>query len=192
MLSDAAQFLLRVACELAATAFFLRFYMQLCRVPYAHPFARFIVRVTDFAVRPVRRIIPGFFGLDWASLILFLLSELVWTLGYHLLAGFPFLAAGFKVMPGILLFTLAAGLHLVTYILMGVILIQALISWVNPYSPAAPVFYALAKPLLRPFQRVIPPIGGVDLSPMAALVVLQLLVIVPIAGLMRLAYALIW
>jgi YggT family protein len=192
MLNDAAQFLLRVVCDLAASAFWLRFYMQWCRVPFANPFARFIIVVTDFAVRPVRRIVPGFFGLDWASLLLFLLCELVWALGSHLLQGYPFLAAGVQVWPGFLLYTVAAALHLVAYILMALIAVQALISWVNPVSPSAATFYALARPVLKPFQRLIPPIGGIDLSPMAAFIVLQLLVIAPLAGLERLALSLIW
>ncbi len=192
MLQDAAQFLLRVACELVATAFWLRFYMQLCRVPFGNPFAQFIVRVTGFAVRPLRRIVPGLFGLDWTSLILFLSCEFIWAIGSHLLAGYPFLAAGAQVWPGFALLTLAASLSLITYIAMALVVIQALISWINPYSPAAPMFYALAGPMLKPFQRFIPPIAGIDITPMILLIVLQLLVLAPIAGLKRYALALIW
>jgi YggT family protein len=192
MLQDALQFLLRVACELAATAFWLRFYMQWTRVPYANPFALFVVKVTDFAVRPVRRLIPGFFGLDWASLLLFYLAEFVWTLGSLWLMGYPFLPAGAQVWPGFLLFALASGLGLIIYVLMALVIVQALISWINPFSDMGSVFYALARPVLRPFQRFIPPIGGFDLSPLAALIVLQLLIIAPVSGLERFAHGLIW
>jgi len=192
MVQDALQFLLRIACELAATAFWLRFYMQLSRVPYSNSFAQFIVKVTDFAVRPLRRVVPGFFGLDWASLLLFLLAEIIWTLGTHALMGYPFITASAKVWPGFLLFALTAGLNLIIYIFIGLILVQALISWINPFSPVAPVFYALARPVLKPFQRFIPPIHGIDLSPLAAFVVLQLLIIAPVAGLERIAHSLIW
>ena len=76
---------------------------------------------------------------------------------------------------------------LVVYLTMMLIVIQAVISWVNPFSPLAPVFYALSRPALAPFQRLIKPISGVDLSPLVALVVLQLLLIAPLAGLARLA-----
>jgi len=185
MLQDALQFLLRIVCELAATAFWLRFYMQLNRVPYANSFAQFIVKVTDFAVRPVRRVIPGFFGLDWASLLLFFLAEWLWSLASYWLLGYPFMAASASAWLGFLLYTLAAGLNLIAYVFMALVAAQAIVSWVNPFSPAAPVFYALARPLLRPFQRVIPPISGIDLSPMAAFIALQLLVIAPVAGLAR-------
>lgn len=191
MLQDALQFLLRIVCELGATAFWLRFYMQLNRVPYANSFAQFIVKVTDFAVRPARRIIPGFFGLDWASLLLFFLAEWLWSMASYWLLGYPFMAASTAAWLGFLLYTLAACLNLIAYIFMALVAAQAIISWVNPFSPAAPVFYALARPLLRPFQRFIPPIGGIDLSPMAAFIALQLLVIAPVAGLARYGRALI-
>jgi YggT family protein len=192
MLQDALQFLLKVVFELAATAFWLRFYMQLTRASFHNPFSQFIVKVTDFAVKPVRRAVPGFFGLDWASLLLFFLAETLWVLGSHLLAGYPFTVAGAGVWPGFLLFTLAACLKLAIYITMGLIFIQAVFSWVNPFSPVAPVFYAMAKPILAPFQRFIPVIGGFDLSPLAAFILLQLLLIAPVAGLERTAHAMIW
>lgn len=192
MLQDALQFLLKVVFELAATAFWLRFYMQWTRVSFHNPFSQFIVKVTDFAVKPVRRVLPGFFGLDWASLMLFVLAELIWVLGSHWLASYPFLAAGGGVWPGFLLFTLAACIKLAIYIVMALIFVQAVISWVNPFSPIAPVFYAMAKPVLAPFRRFIPTVGGIDLSPLAAFIVLQLLLIAPIAGLERAARAMIW
>ncbi len=192
MLQDALQFLLRVFFGLAATAFWLRFYMQWARVPFSNPFAQFIVRVTDFAVKPLRRAIPGWFGLDWASLLLFFLAEWLWVLASHWLVGYPFMAATTQVWPGFLLFTLAACLKLAIYILMGLVLIQVILSWVNPFSPIAPIFYAMARPVLAPLQRFIPPFSGIDLSPLAALILLQLVLIAPVAGLERLAHGLIW
>lgn len=191
MFVDAAQFLLRTLLELFASAFWLRFYMQWARVPFHNPFAQFIVRVTDFAVRPLRRLVPGFLGLDWASLLLFFLAELLAVLGVRWLDGYPFLAAGGDVWPGFLLLALAGALRLAVYILMGLILIQAVLSWVNPFSPYAAVFYSLARPCLAPFQRLIPNIGGVDVTPIAALIVMQLLLVAPVAALERWGIALI-
>lgn len=191
MFQEAAQFLLQVVFELAAVAFWLRFYMQLTRVPFQNPFAQFIVKVTNWAIKPARRLIPGLLGLDLASLLFFLLTELTWVLASHLVAGFPFLAAGMAVWPGFLLLTLATGLKLIIYLTIALIVVQAIISWVNPFSPVAPVFYALSRPALAPFQRIIPPISGIDLSPLAAFVVLQLILILPVGGLERLAHHLI-
>lgn len=192
MFQDAAQFLLQTCFELAAVVFWLRFYMQLTRVPFQNPFAQFIVKVSNFAVKPLRRVVPGLFGLDLASLLLFLSTELVWVLASHLVAGYPFLAAGMAVWPGVLLLTLASALKLVIYLFIALIIVQAIISWVNPFSPVAPVFYALSRPALAPFQRVIPPISGIDLSPLAAFIVLQLILILPVGGLERLAHRLLF
>lgn len=192
MFADAAEFLLRTGFDLLACAFFLRFWMQWARVPFRNAFGQFVVKVTDFAVKPLRRIIPGLFGLDWASLIPLFLAELLSVLAVSAVLGYPFAAAGAGVLPGFLLLAMTAVLRLALYVLMGVILIQAVISWVNPFSPHAPVFYALSRPVLGPFARVIPPIGGIDLSPMAALIVLQLALVAPVAALERYARGLVW
>ncbi len=191
MFVDALQFLLRVCFDLFASAFWLRFYMQWARVPFHNPFAQFIVRVTDPMVRPVRRVLPGLLGMDWASLVLFYLAELAAVLASHWLGNYPFLLAGWGVLPGFLLLSLAAAVKLAIYILMGFILLQAIMSWVNPFSPHAAVFYALVRPCLAPLQRVIPPIAGIDLSPLVALVIMQLLLVSPVMALERLAMGMI-
>ncbi len=192
MFTDAMDFLLRTAFDLIASALFLRFWMQWARVPFHNPFAQFVVKVTDFAVKPLRRWIPGFFGLDWASLIPFYVAELLSLLGGLWLHDYPFAAAGIAVLPGILLLALATAVRLVLYLLIGFVLLQAVLSWVNPFSPQAPLFYALARPVLAPFQKLVPPIGGIDLTPMVALIVVQLLLIAPVSALERLARGLVW
>jgi YggT family protein len=192
MFADAAQFLLRTAFDLMACAFFMRFWMQWSRVPFSNPFAQFVVKVTDFAVRPVRRVVPGMFGLDWACLLLFFLAELLMVLSTHWVMGYPFTVAGSEVIPGFLLLALASALHLGLYVMIGFVLIQAVLSWINPFSPLAPVFYAMARPILAPFQKIIPPMGGVDLTPLVALIVVQLILIAPVAALERLARGMVW
>lgn len=183
MLADTLQFLLRTFFDLFAVAFWLRFYMQWARVPFHNPFAQFIVRVTDCAVRPARRLIPGLMGLDLASLLLFYVAELLAVVGVFWLDGYPFLVAGAGVLPGFLLLALAAALRLAIYVLMGLIILQAVLSWINPFSPFAPVFHALAQPCLAPLQRFVPPISGVDLTPLLALILMQVLLILPVAAL---------
>lgn len=192
MFADAAQFLVRTLFDLMACAFFMRFWMQWARVPFRNPFAQFVVKVTDFAVRPVRRLVPGLFGLDWASLLLFLLAELLMVLSTHWIMGYPFALAGSEVTPGFLLLALASALRLGLYVIIGFVLIQAVLSWINPFSPLAPVFYAMARPILAPFQKFIPPMGGVDLSPLVALIVVQLILIAPVSALERLARGMVW
>lgn len=192
MLTDAAQFLLRTLFDLVACAFFLRFWMQWARVPFHNPFAQFVVKVTDFAVKPLRRVLPGLFGLDWASLLPFFIAELLMVLSVHWVMGYPFAIAGGAVIPGFLLLALATALKLVLYVLIGFVVLQAILSWVNPFSPLAPVFYALARPVVGPFQKFIPPLGGIDLSPLVALIVVQLLLVAPVAALERYARGLVW
>lgn len=192
MLGDAAQFLLRTLFDLAACAFFLRFWMQWARVPFHNPFAQFVVRVTDFAVKPLRRVLPGLFGLDWASLLPFFVAELLMVLSVHWVMGYPFAIAGSAVIPGFLLLALASALRLMLYLLIGFVVLQAILSWINPFSPLAPVFYAMARPVLAPFQKIVPPLGGIDLSPLVVLIVFQLLLIAPLAGLERYARGLVW
>jgi len=192
MLQDAGIFLVRVLFELAASAFWLRFYMQSARVPFHNPFAQFVVKVTNFAVRPLRRVIPGFFGMDWSSLLLFLLAEGLMVLASHWIMGYPFAVAGSQVLPGFLLLALASALRLAIYVTLGLVLIQAVMSWVNPFSPYASVFYALTRPILAPFQRIIPAIGGVDISPIVVFIVLQLVLVAPITALERMAKAMVW
>jgi YggT family protein len=192
MLTDALRFLVSTGLDLLACAFFLRFWMQWARVPAHHPFPQFLMKVTDFAVRPARRVVPGFFGMDWASLLLLLGTKVLAVVAIHWLMGYPFAVAGIEVLPGFLALGLAASLRLGLYVLMGLIVLQAILSWVNPFSPHAPLFYALSRPVLAPFQKIIPPLGGVDLTPLAALFVLQLLLVAPVATLERLARALVW
>lgn len=180
MIAEGLQFLVRSLGNLFATAVLLRFLMQLFRVPFFNPFAQFIVAVTDFAVKPLRRIIPGFFGLDWASLIVAGAVEFLIVLIGYWLRDFPFGLAGFTVWPVFLGLALVRLASLAVYLLIGLVLVRAVLSWVNPFSPLVPVMYELTEPFLRPLRRVVPAIADVDLSPLVFILICQLLLIVPI------------
>jgi len=173
-----AQILLLAAgtvCDLLALAFLARFVLQWARLSFRNPLGRFVIAVTDWAVGPARRFIPGLFGLDLASLFLAWLAQCMYL---GLVAGLTGAVAS-PAMAGLVgLAAAAAVLRLLIYLAMGVVIVAALLSWINPYSALAPLFNALSRPLLRPFQRLMPPIGGVDLSPIAQLLVLQVLLMV--------------
>jgi YggT family protein len=177
VLSQILRFLLDTALGFFVFVLLARFYLQLLRAPFRNPLGQFVTALTNWLVLPVRRLIPGMFGLDLASFLLAWLTEALLLFLLHVLR-----AGGGGGAPGLVLgvfFSLAL-LELARfslYLLIGVILIQAVISWVNPYAPLAPLFNALTGPFLRPFQRLIPPIGNVDLSPLFALVAAQLLLI---------------
>lgn len=157
-------------------ALLARFALQWARAPYRTPLAQFLMAVTDWAVRPARRLVPGIWGLDLASLVL---AWLVQGLYLGLAHGLGGMVGSLPQAIGLVaLLALLEILKLAAWLAQGVIIVAALISWINPYAPMAPLFNALSRPLLRPFQRLIPPIGGVDLSPMVALLAIQLLLAV--------------
>jgi len=192
MLTEALQFLIHTLFGLIATAFWLRFYLQWARVPFHHPFAQFVIRVTDFAVRPLRRVIPGLFGLDWSSLLPFLFIEILAVALIELLSGFPFSIAGAGVLSSLLLLGIAAALRLVLQTFVILVIGQAVLSWVSPVSPASALFHALTAPILNPLRRIIPPLaGGVDLSPIAAFILIQLVLMLPVTLLEQSARAML-
>ena len=183
MFNQALAFILQNVANLFLIALLLRVYMQWIRVPFQNPFALFVVKLTDFVVRPLRRVIPGLFGLDMATLLLAVVVQFLLTLALYALQGFPFAVAGMGVLLGFLLSALVALLTLVCYVLMGLVLVTAVLSMVNPFSPFMAVFDSLTVPLLRPFRRIVPLIGNVDLSPMIFLLLCQFVVIFPLAWL---------
>lgn len=159
-------------CDLLALAFLARFAMQWLRVPFRNPLGRFVLALTDWAVLPARKVVPGLLGLDLASLLLawllqtLFMSVVIGASGIH--GGATAAGFGSAVVSGLI-----ETLRLGVYLAMGVVIISAILSWVNPHSPVAPLFSQMSEPLLRPFRRLIPPIGGVDLSPLAVLLLLQ-------------------
>lgn len=148
-----------------------RVLMQWARAPFRNPLGEFIFAVTNWAVVPMRRVIPGVRGVDLASLLLAWLAQVVLQGALHALWGMSWLPS----LGAISLLAFVSTLRVAIYLLIGIILISALFSWVNPHAPLAPLFDILARPFLRPLQRVIPIVGNVDLSPLVLLLALQLL-----------------
>lgn len=187
MLTQAAQFLLETVFGLFVLAALLRFYLQLMRAPFRNPFSQFVAALTDFAVRPLRRVIPGLFGLDLASLLLAWLVEFLLLLALFWLGGFFLLKSGPSVFLAIFFLAAVKLLKISIYILLGAVFVQAILSWVNPYSPLAPVLHSLTEPFLGPVRRFIPPLANVDLSPLVIFLICELLLMVPVAWLETLA-----
>jgi YggT family protein len=183
MLENALIFIVQVTFGLLKLALLLRFYMQWVRAPYRNPLADFVNALTDFMVLPTRRVIPGLWGLDVPTLLLAWLMQLAEFLVVLQLRGLHFGAA--VGVAGIGLAALAAlGVaQMLVYIVLVATLMQALLSWINPGSPIAPLLDAMTRPFLRVFRRRIPPIGNVDLSPLFLIVICQLILMVPIAWL---------
>lgn len=189
MLNQALLFLLDTLLSLVAGAFLLRFYMQLLRAPFRNPVGQFLLAATDFAVKPLRRIVPGLLGWDWASLLAAWLSEILlvtttfWLLGHS--AAFPIALGGLAFLAAVKLLSLSVNL------LIWTVIISAVLSWVQPRHWFNSLAGGLAWPFLRPLQRIIPTIGNVDLSPLVLILICQLILMLPIAWLEQLAVQLV-
>jgi YggT family protein len=164
--------LLDVAIGLLGGACLLRLYMQHQRVSFKNPVGRFVFAVTDWLVLPLRRVLPSVGGWDTASLIGAYLLELVQFFLLWLLAG---RSVGLALLPLLALFGL---LRLMISALTLLVILYAILSWMRTDSPIGDVIDRLCAPLLRPWRRLIPLVGGIDLSPLAFLVALQVLAIV--------------
>lgn len=177
MLAQALTFLLETILGLFSTTLLIRFYLQVARIPPRNPISQFVVALTDPVVRPARRFIPGWAGLDLSTLVLAWLTEFVLLILVRLVQSMVFDGAGLPVLAFAVLAVISV-LRMSLYILMGALIIQAILSWVAPQSPIAPVVNGLTRPFVRPIQRRLPPIGNVDLSPLVLLIVLQLILMV--------------
>ena len=183
MFSQTAIFLITTLGDLFALALLLRFMLQLLRAPARNQLTEFVAAVTDFVVRPARRVMPGWWGLDLATLALAWLVEAAQNWLTLQLRGYELGSA-----VGIALIALAALAavqiaRLAIYVVMVAVVVQAVLSWVNPYSLLAPLLASVTRPFLRPFQKLVPTIANVDLSPLIVLILCQLLVTVPLAWL---------
>lgn len=168
MAHEILSFLLDVVAGLIAGACLLRLYMQHQRVPFGNPVGRFVFAVTDWIVLPLRRVLPSVRRIDTASLVAAYLIQLA---QYSILWA-AFGAGGYAAVPIVALFGL---LQLVISALTALLIVYAILSWVQSDSPITDVIDRLASPILRPIRRAIPLVGGIDLSPLVALVVLQVL-----------------
>src|SRR2546427_2030641 len=157
MFSQIAHLLIQTAFGFFVYALLLRFHMQWLRAPFRNPVGQFVSALTDWIVRPARRVVPGLFGLDLASILIawiveaLLLVLLYWLKGFSF-AGAPGIAAGvgFTIAP----VEVPRGS---LFLLIGVSILPGIISWGNPFAPLAPGFDALTPPFFALFPRPVPP-----------------------------------
>ncbi len=170
-LRNPIEFLLTVIFQLYILAVMLRFLLQWVRADFYNPLSQAIVKLTNPALRPLRRVIPGFGGIDLAALVLVLVLQILLGFLLALLGEIP-------LNPGwILLWSIRELVELTLNVFIFSLIIQAVLSWVTPghYNPAGILLYKLNEPLLRPARRLIPPISGLDLSPLVVILLLQVL-----------------
>ncbi|MEO7129688.1 MAG: YggT family protein [Rhodoferax sp.] len=162
-------FLLDIIIGLLGSAFLLRLYMQFQRVPFGNPVGRFVFALTDWLVLPLRRIVPAAGRWDLASLVAAFLLVLAQYVVLWLLEGAE---SELVFLPVLAAFGL---IRLVISGLTGLLIVYAVMSWVQSAGGSAlfRVIERLCEPLLRPIRRIVPLIGGIDLSPLVLLVLLQ-------------------
>ena len=167
MLYNIFTLIIDTIASVLAGVLLLRFWMQAARVRPPVQVAQFTCHLSDWLVRPLRRLVPGVGGYDWASLVGACLVAIL------SLAIDVALTASFSIQT-VLLLSLLRIAQWICYGLMGLIFIEVIFSWVNPQAPLAPFIRALNDPLMRPLRRIIPLIGSIDLTPLVALVLLQI------------------
>ncbi len=172
MLYQIISLLLEVAADLLCGACLLRLYMQYQRIPMSlgsgNPIARFLFALTDWLVLPLRRFVPALGRWDTASLLAAFLLEFAQFLLLWLLTG---ARSGLLAVPVLAVFGL---LRLVVSGFSGLVIVYAVLSWVPTPSVASDLLGRLCAPLLRPIRRHLPLVGGVDLSPLVLLLLLQI------------------
>ena len=174
---QAVFFLLNAVVSFFCTLFLLRFMMQMARVSFAGQIGDFVVKTTNWAVKPLRRIVPGMAGVDWASLIAALWLQLMLSALVISLSPMELTADSAGMVLMILMLAIRGLIRLAIYIVIGALILQAVLSWINPYSPVAPLVNQLSRPILDPIRRFVPSISGVDLSPLVAILLAQVVLI---------------
>ncbi|ODN42956.1 YggT family protein [Piscirickettsia litoralis] len=151
----------------------LRFLLQWVKADFYNPICQFLIKASNPLLLPLRRIIPGLGGLDIAAIILIIVLQLIESSLIFLISGYPM-----GNILALLLYSIGMVLSTLFKLYFYAIIIQAVLSWFNQgYNPVAEILQRLTDPLMRPVRRIMPNMGGVDLSPLP---VLLLLLILPI------------
>jgi len=162
-------FLVDILMHLYTLVLMLRLLLQWVKADFYNPVSQFIVKITNPVVVPVRRIIPGYGGIDVATLLLILL---VTALKLTLVALLNEVAITSISALGLTVNTLLDSIDLLLNVFLFAIFIQAILSWVNPdpYNPVMSLLHSLTWPVLKPFRKLVPPISGFDISPIFAII----------------------
>jgi YggT family protein len=171
-LNEIFGYLIQTLLSLYLLAMLLRFLLQLARADFYNPICQFLVKVTNPLVVPLRRVIPGFAGLDMASLVLALLLQLAGIVALLLINGLG--------LPNILLLLAWSALGVVgllVNIYFFALLAMIILSWVAPGSrhPAIYLLFQITEPVMAPFRKMLPAMGGMDFSPILVFILINVI-----------------
>ncbi|MEH3022450.1 MAG: YggT family protein [Pseudomonas oryzihabitans] len=172
-LAQALVYVIQTLGSLYLLIILLRFILQLVRADFYNPLSQFTVRATQPLLKPLRRIIPGFGGVDLAALVLAILVQLALMMIVVVLLG----ASIAGLFPALLIWALLGVASLFLKVFFFALIVSVILSWVAPrtHNPAAELVNQICEPLLAPFRRILPSLGGLDLSPIFAFIVINLL-----------------
>lgn len=179
-LGEAGRLIIETILGLYLLCILLRFMFQLFRADFRNPISQFLVSITNPPLKLLRRIIPGFGGIDIASLVL---AFVVAALKLYLIA---IIFGGMPHPAGVAILAVAEILKMLVYIILIAIIIRIVLSWIQPqgsHNPMMSLLYSVTEPVMAPARRIIPSIGGLDLSPILVLLVLQVVLILLVAPL---------
>lgn len=168
MAQGVLQFIIDTAAALFGGLMLLRFWMHAVRVRPPMQIGNFVYILTNWLVNPLRRVVPGVGGQDWASLIGAVLIAVLAAISKSMILVPVF------VVKIVLILTLLTLFNWIIYGIMGLLILEVIFSWVNPHAPLAPLVSALNHPFLAPIRKLIPPIGGIDLSVLIAFFILNI------------------
>jgi YggT family protein len=174
MFGDIARFLLNTLFTLFGAALLLRAWLQVVRLPPFNPVSNAVMQATNWIVLPLRRIIPSTRSVDWASILAAVITAIVYVVLMVWIAGVDPLS----LMPTLLIVALLTVIKWALNLIIWLTILMALLSWLNPRSPAMPILLQLTAPFLNPLRRFVPQLGGIDLSPILLFVIVQVLLMV--------------
>ncbi len=172
MANEILELLINTAVDLYTLVILVRLFLQIARADFYNPVSQFVVKATDPVIKPLRRFIPGFGGIDIASIVFAILVQALGVFLLLLLKG----ASGFNPLL-LLVFGVFGAAKVALNLFFFAILILIIISWVAPgnYNPIASILQQITEPLMAPFRKLIPPMAGLDFSPMVVLLVIHIL-----------------
>lgn len=175
LLVEIAVFLLQTVAVILGVTLLARAYMGYLGLPARNPLAQFAIALTDWLVRPLRRLARASSRIDVATLLAAAVVAVTYVGLRFLLIG---IGMGSWPLTGVLLMALIELLRWALYLVLWLTLLHVVLSWVNPHAPIAPAVSMLARPFLAPFQRALPTVGGIDLSPLVVILIVNVMLIV--------------
>lgn len=180
---DAILFLISTIFDLYIFVLIIRLILAWAGADYTHPITKFVVQLTSWAVKPLKRFLPDVKGIETSTIAVILIVELIKFLIISMLS------FGFPNLIGLFILAFADAIKRVLELLFFAILLQAILSWVQPTAPINRVLDVFTSPIMTPLRRYVPTVGGVDISPIPALILLQLLIIIIVNPLLAMGLA---